>query len=145
MLFHRLAGTFQTFEQNHAFKWRGFIWFWWLFASALVSMPTFPMRPLKQEVVTNERRITFGTKGMKKRVFVPTSWVLTDVMYWIQWFFNVGMSYEHPQEFLELDSTDIDNLVNVKIMSLNTMTRFVESRSGKGIYFWRYHRSMHPT
>ena len=38
---------------------------------------------------------------------------------------NVGMSYEYPQEFLELNSTDIDNLVNVNITSLNAMTRLV--------------------
>ena len=35
------------------------------------------------------------------------------------------MSYEYPQEFLELNSTDIDNLVNVNITSLNAMTRLV--------------------
>ena len=35
------------------------------------------------------------------------------------------MSYEYPQDFLELNSTDIDNLVNVNITSLNAMTRLV--------------------
>jgi len=38
---------------------------------------------------------------------------------------NVGMSYEHPKEFLELTSTDVDTLVNVNIVSLNAMTRIV--------------------
>ena len=38
---------------------------------------------------------------------------------------NVGMSYEHPQEFLELNSTNVDDLINVNIMSLNAMTRAV--------------------
>ena len=38
---------------------------------------------------------------------------------------NVGMSYEHPMEFLELDSTYVDNLINVNITSLNVMTRIV--------------------
>lgn len=38
---------------------------------------------------------------------------------------NVGMSYEHPQEFLELDSTYVDTLVNVNIVSLNVMTRII--------------------
>ena len=35
------------------------------------------------------------------------------------------MSYEHPKEFLELESTYVDNLVNVNIVSLNVMTRIV--------------------
>ena len=38
---------------------------------------------------------------------------------------NVGMSYEHPQEFLELTSTYVDNLINLNIVSLNAMTRIV--------------------
>jgi len=38
---------------------------------------------------------------------------------------NVGLSYEHPQEFLELDSTYVETLVNVNIVSLNAMTRIV--------------------
>jgi len=38
---------------------------------------------------------------------------------------NVGMSYEHPQEFLELSSTYVDNLINLNIVSLNAMTRIV--------------------
>ena len=36
---------------------------------------------------------------------------------------NVGLSYEHPQEFLELDSTYVEAMVNVNIVSLNAMTR----------------------
>ena len=38
---------------------------------------------------------------------------------------NVGMSYEHPQEFLELSSTYVDTLINLNIVSLNAMTRIV--------------------
>lgn len=38
---------------------------------------------------------------------------------------NVGMSYDYPQEFLELDSTYVDSLINVNITSLNTLTRIV--------------------
>ena len=35
------------------------------------------------------------------------------------------MSYEHPNEFLNLDSTQVDNIVNVNITSLNVMTRII--------------------
>ena len=38
---------------------------------------------------------------------------------------NVGMSYEHPMEYLELESTYIENLINVNIVSLNVMTRII--------------------
>ena len=38
---------------------------------------------------------------------------------------NVGMSYEYPQEFLELSSTYVDTLINLNIVSLNAMTRIV--------------------
>ena len=38
---------------------------------------------------------------------------------------NVGMSYEHPQELLELSSTYVDTLINLNIVSLNAMTRIV--------------------
>jgi len=38
---------------------------------------------------------------------------------------NVGLSYEHPQEFLELDSTYVEAMVNVNIVSINAMTRIV--------------------
>jgi len=38
---------------------------------------------------------------------------------------NVGISYEHPSEYLELDSTYVDNLINVNIGSINVMTRIV--------------------
>ena len=38
---------------------------------------------------------------------------------------NVGMSYEHPQEYLDLESTYVDTLINVNIVSLNVMTRIV--------------------
>ena len=33
------------------------------------------------------------------------------------------MSYEHPQEYLELDSTYVEAMVNVNIVGLNAMTR----------------------
>ena len=35
------------------------------------------------------------------------------------------MSYEHPAEYLELESTYIENLINVNIVSLNVMTRII--------------------
>jgi len=38
---------------------------------------------------------------------------------------NVGMSYEYPQEFLELDSTYVDSMINVNIIGLNAMTRII--------------------
>jgi len=38
---------------------------------------------------------------------------------------NVGLSYEHPMEYLELDSTYVEGMVNVNIVGLNAMTRIV--------------------
>ncbi len=56
---------------------------------------------------------------------------------------NVGMSYEHPMEFLSLESTAVDSLVNVNITSMNTLTRIVlpqmvERKKGAVINISRY-------
>ena len=38
---------------------------------------------------------------------------------------NVGLSYQYPTEFLNLESSDVDDIINVNIRSLNAMTRIV--------------------
>jgi len=38
---------------------------------------------------------------------------------------NVGLSYEYPNEFLNLESSAVDDLINVNITSLNAMTRIL--------------------
>ena len=38
---------------------------------------------------------------------------------------NVGLSYEYPNEFLNLESSAVDDIINVNISSLNAMTRIL--------------------
>ena len=38
---------------------------------------------------------------------------------------NVGLSYEYPNEFLNLESSAVDDIINVNINSLNAMTRIL--------------------
>ena len=38
---------------------------------------------------------------------------------------NVGLSYDYPNEFLNLESSAIDDIINVNITSLNAMTRIL--------------------
>ena len=47
---------------------------------------------------------------------------------------NVGMSYEYPQEFLELSSTYVDTLINLNIVSLNQEN----NKPGGGPQWWSF-------
>ena len=38
---------------------------------------------------------------------------------------NVGLSYQYPNEFLNLEASDVDDIIKVNITSLNAMTRIV--------------------
>ena len=38
---------------------------------------------------------------------------------------NVGLSYEYPNEFLNLESSAVDDVIKVNISSLNAMTRIL--------------------